>query len=127
MEVGPFRIPIPYVDLFSIIVGGRHLVNIVLTGGRLVDYVGLGTISIYVYGRTAPYLFRRRRGFGGTRKNKKKGGTKKDPQNYVLKPNEVAVITIDDPTERTIHKLEAHFGKPIKTINYDDLIDRVDQ
>ena len=122
---GPFdHLPVRYIDIYYIVVGGRRLANIVMTGGSPRDYLYLGTALVYAYMRNAPYLFRRNVR-GGKRTNRKRGGTRKDIRNYVLKPNEVAVITIRDPKESLLRKLEAHIGKPIKTINYDELAERL--
>jgi len=124
---GPFdHLPVRYIDLFYIMSGGYRLANIVMTGGRPRDYLYLGTAIIYAYMRNAPYLFRRNVR-GGRRTNRKRGGTRKykDIRNYVLKPNEVAVITIRDPKEHVLRKLEQHIGRPRKIINYDDLMERL--
>lgn len=120
---GPFdHLPVRYIDVFYITSGAYRLANIVMTGGRPRDYLYLGTALVYAYMRNAPYLYRRNVR-GGRRTNRKRGGTRKDIRNYVLKPNEVAVITIRDPKDSLLRKLEAHIGKPIKTINYDDIME----
>jgi hypothetical protein len=91
--------------------------NIVVTGGDIRDYLLFGVCTVYVCRRFAPFLVRRN--VGGTRKNRKRrkrGGTK-HLRNYVLKPNEVAVITIRNPTEDVIRKVESMTGNPRKIIS----------
>ena len=118
------RMVLLYTDLFFTFTGTHTFCNIVMTGGgSIAEYLHFGTAVIYASARSAPYLFRRN--VRGGRTNRKRGGTRKDIRTYVLKPNEVAVITIRNPKEHVIRKLEQHFGKPRKIINYDDIMDRV--
>ena len=104
----PFlQIPTGYVDLIHAIVGGNSILQIVVTGGRLHHFIQFGVCTIYAYGRVEPYLRRR---LGGTRK----GGTRK---HRTLKPNELAIIEVHNPTEQIINKLEREIGKA-RMINF---------
>lgn len=94
-------------DLFLTTVGAVTAFNIVVIGGSIEDYLHFGVAIIYASMRHAPYLIRRN--VGGTGK-RKRGGTR-------LKPNEVAVITIRNPTEEILRKVERMTGNPRKIIS----------
>jgi len=117
----PFlQMPTSYVDLIHAVVGGHSLLQIIVTGGRLHHFIQFGVCTIYAYERMEPYLRRR----GGTRK--KGGMRKKHTARNGLKPNELAIIEVRDPTDQFINKVERMIGKKARFINYDD-INELDQ
>lgn len=105
-------------DVFFSFVGGVSTLVIVNTGGSPIDYAYLGATVVYTYMRHTPYLVARpvRGGKSRKRRKGKRGGTK-NLQNYVLKPNEVAVTTIRNPTEEVIDEVLRMTGKQIKRIS----------
>ena len=114
------RLPTSYVDLIHAVVGGHSLLQIIVTGGRLHHFIQFGVCTIYAYERMGHYLRRR----GGTRK--KGGMRKKHTARNGLKPNELAIIEVRDPTNQFINKVERMIGKKARFINYDD-INELDQ
>ncbi len=110
-------------DIFFSITGTFSTLDIVFTSGSISSYLLFGTAVVYTYMRHTPYLVQRN--VRGGRTNRKKGGTRKNKERYVLKPYEVAVITIRDPTESIIRKVERMTGKRCKTFNYDELMERI--